>query len=62
MMREFMDYVRSAFYDATGWNRESSYSSLNSTADGTAIDTTMRSSSTDRLQRSSTLTLRGASD
>ncbi|CRK46730.1 hypothetical protein BN1723_020107, partial [Verticillium longisporum] len=32
-MREFMDYVRGAFYEATGWNRESSYSSLNSTAD-----------------------------
>ncbi|KAM0323253.1 hypothetical protein ACHAQA_008844 [Verticillium albo-atrum] len=32
-MREFMDYVRNAFYEATGWNRESSYSSLNSTAD-----------------------------
>ncbi|KAL2760952.1 hypothetical protein ACRALDRAFT_1078541 [Sodiomyces alcalophilus JCM 7366] len=31
-MHEFMDYVRNAFYDATGWNRESSYSSLNSTA------------------------------
>ncbi|ROT42041.1 hypothetical protein SODALDRAFT_326203 [Sodiomyces alkalinus F11] len=31
-MHEFMDYVRSAFYDATDWNRESSYSSLNSTA------------------------------
>ncbi|EEY14339.1 mitochondrial inheritance component MDM10 [Verticillium alfalfae VaMs.102] len=28
-----MDYVRGAFYEATGWNRESSYSSLNSTAD-----------------------------
>jgi mitochondrial distribution and morphology protein 10 len=33
-MREFMDYVRSAFYNATNWNRESSYASLNSTANG----------------------------
>lgn len=36
-MREFMDYVRNAFYEATGWDRESSYSSLNSTADGTLL-------------------------
>jgi distribution and morphology protein 10 len=33
-MREFMDYVHSAFYDATGWNRDNSYAALNSTADG----------------------------
>ncbi|KAH6689869.1 mitochondrial inheritance component MDM10 [Plectosphaerella plurivora] len=32
-MRQFMDYIRSAFYDATNWNRESSYKSLNTTAD-----------------------------
>ncbi|OHF03783.1 hypothetical protein CORC01_01102 [Colletotrichum orchidophilum] len=32
-MREFMSYVQSAFYDATGWNRDNSYSSLNATAD-----------------------------
>ena len=38
-MREFMDYVHSAFYEATGWNRENSYAALNSTSDG------MRSSS-----------------
>ncbi|CCF34360.1 hypothetical protein CH063_01127 [Colletotrichum higginsianum] len=34
-MREFMSYVQSAFYEATGWNRDNSYSSLNATADGT---------------------------
>lgn len=33
-MREFMSYVQSAFYDATGWNRDNSYSTLNATADG----------------------------
>ncbi|KAH7041368.1 mitochondrial inheritance component MDM10 [Microdochium trichocladiopsis] len=32
-MREFMDYIQSAFYSATGWNRESSYSTLNATSD-----------------------------
>ncbi|KXH28871.1 hypothetical protein CSIM01_03521 [Colletotrichum simmondsii] len=32
-MREFMSYVQSAFYDATGWNRDNSYSTLNATAD-----------------------------
>ncbi|KAI1761473.1 hypothetical protein GGR53DRAFT_27100 [Hypoxylon sp. FL1150] len=32
-MREFMDYIQSAFYAATGWNRDSSYSSLNTTSD-----------------------------
>ncbi|KAK2001155.1 hypothetical protein LX36DRAFT_570841 [Colletotrichum falcatum] len=32
-MREFMSYVQSAFYEATGWNRDNSYSSLNVTAD-----------------------------
>jgi distribution and morphology protein 10 len=32
-MREFMDYVHSAFYEATGWNRENSYAALNSTSD-----------------------------
>ncbi|KAI9148037.1 Mitochondrial distribution and morphology protein 10 [Paramyrothecium foliicola] len=32
-MREFMDYVHSAFYEATGWNRENSYAALNSTPD-----------------------------
>ncbi|KAK8076652.1 putative mitochondrial inheritance component MDM10 [Apiospora phragmitis] len=31
-MREFMDYIQSAFYTATGWNRDNSYSSLNATA------------------------------
>ncbi|OLN83750.1 Mitochondrial distribution and morphology protein 10 [Colletotrichum chlorophyti] len=32
-MREFMSYVQSAFYEATGWHRDNSYSSLNATAD-----------------------------
>lgn len=32
-MREFMDYVHSAFYEATGWNRDNSYAALNSTTD-----------------------------
>ncbi|KAK8108527.1 hypothetical protein PG984_014328 [Apiospora sp. TS-2023a] len=31
-MREFMDYIQSAFYTATGWNCDNSYSSLNATA------------------------------
>lgn len=29
-----MAYVQNAFYDATGWTQDNSYSSLNSTADG----------------------------
>ncbi|KAF4980295.1 hypothetical protein FZEAL_3666 [Fusarium zealandicum] len=32
-MREFMDYVHSAFYEATGWNRDNSYAALNATTD-----------------------------
>ena len=32
-MREFMDYVQSAFYAGTGWDRDNSYSSLNATSD-----------------------------
>ncbi|KAH6603527.1 hypothetical protein Trco_008302 [Trichoderma cornu-damae] len=32
-MREFMDYVHSAFYEATGWRRDNSYAALNSTTD-----------------------------
>ncbi|KAF5022591.1 hypothetical protein F66182_5337 [Fusarium sp. NRRL 66182] len=32
-MREFMDYVHSAFYEATGWNRDNSYAALNATSD-----------------------------
>ncbi|KAI0551070.1 hypothetical protein F4679DRAFT_178937 [Xylaria curta] len=32
-MREFMDYIQSAFYGATGWDRDNSYSTLNSTSD-----------------------------
>ena len=33
-MRQFMDYVHSAFYEATGWNRDNSYAALNSTSEG----------------------------
>ena len=33
-MREFMDYVHSAFYEATGWDHDNSYATLNATADG----------------------------
>ncbi|KAI8626113.1 hypothetical protein F5Y19DRAFT_232937 [Xylariaceae sp. FL1651] len=32
-MRQFMDYIQSAFYGATGWSRENSYSTLNATSD-----------------------------
>ncbi|KAI1435149.1 hypothetical protein GGR50DRAFT_694482 [Xylaria sp. CBS 124048] len=32
-MREFMDYIQSAFYGATGWNRDNSYSTLIATSD-----------------------------
>ncbi|KAG6016298.1 hypothetical protein E4U43_003944 [Claviceps pusilla] len=32
-MREFMDYVHSAFYQATGWSRDNSYAALNGTSD-----------------------------
>lgn len=32
-MRDFMDYVHSAFYEATGWTRDNSYAALNSTPD-----------------------------
>ncbi|KAI0417014.1 hypothetical protein F5X98DRAFT_165527 [Xylaria grammica] len=32
-MREFMDYIQSAFYGATGWNRDNSYATLNATSD-----------------------------
>ncbi|OAA74157.1 hypothetical protein ISF_01058 [Cordyceps fumosorosea ARSEF 2679] len=32
-MREFMDYVHSAFYEATGWSRDNSYAALNATSD-----------------------------
>ncbi|KAI0143520.1 hypothetical protein GGR57DRAFT_347799 [Xylariaceae sp. FL1272] len=31
-MREFMDYIQSAFYGATGWSRDNSYSTLNATS------------------------------
>ena len=34
-MREFMDYVHSSFYDATGWDRDNTYAALNATSDGT---------------------------
>ncbi|KAL5615049.1 hypothetical protein BROUX41_005113 [Berkeleyomyces rouxiae] len=33
-MKEFMEAVQQAFYDATGWHRDNSYSSLDATADG----------------------------
>lgn len=36
-MREFMDYVHSAFYEATGWNRDNSYAALNVTSDGKTL-------------------------
>merc|ERR1712000_789834 len=32
-MREFMDYVHSAFYKATGWSADNSYAALNQTPD-----------------------------
>ncbi|KAH8178568.1 mitochondrial distribution and morphology protein 10 domain-containing protein [Sarocladium implicatum] len=32
-MREFMDYVHSSFYDATGWHRDNTYAALNATSD-----------------------------
>ncbi|KAH8167733.1 hypothetical protein CIB48_g528 [Xylaria polymorpha] len=32
-MRGFMDYIQSAFYSATGWGRDNSYSTLNATSD-----------------------------
>ncbi|KND89053.1 Mitochondrial distribution and morphology protein 10 [Tolypocladium ophioglossoides CBS 100239] len=32
-MREFMDYVHSAFYEATGWSRDNTYAALNATSD-----------------------------
>ncbi|KAI1306563.1 hypothetical protein F5Y03DRAFT_134154 [Xylaria venustula] len=32
-MRQFMDYIQSAFYGATGWDRDNSYSTLNATSD-----------------------------
>ncbi|KAG6284421.1 hypothetical protein E4U46_007113 [Claviceps purpurea] len=31
-MREFMDYVHSAFYEATGWSRDNSYAALDGTS------------------------------
>ena len=33
-MRPFMDHVQTAFYEATGWSHDSSYSALNATSDG----------------------------
>ncbi|KYK62017.1 hypothetical protein DCS_03162 [Drechmeria coniospora] len=32
-MREFMDHVHGAFYEATGWRRDNSYAALNATSD-----------------------------
>ncbi|KAG6117743.1 hypothetical protein E4U13_000817 [Claviceps humidiphila] len=37
-MREFMDYVHSAFYEATGWSRDNSYAALDGTSAGTVND------------------------
>jgi mitochondrial distribution and morphology protein 10 len=39
-MRDFMDYVHSAFYEATGWTRDNSYAALNSTPDGMFMPST----------------------
>lgn len=36
-MLEFMDYVQFAFYNATKWNYENSYSQLTATAKGTCF-------------------------
>jgi hypothetical protein len=33
-MLEFMDYVQNAFYEASNWNLENSYSQLTATARG----------------------------
>jgi len=33
-MLGFMDYVQSAFYEASHWNRDNSYGTLNATAQG----------------------------
>ncbi|GAP88834.1 putative mitochondrial distribution and morphology protein 10 [Rosellinia necatrix] len=41
-MREFMEYIQSAFYGATGWNRDNSYSALNATSDALLGFTTPR--------------------
>ncbi|KJZ74747.1 hypothetical protein HIM_05864 [Hirsutella minnesotensis 3608] len=32
-MREFMDHVHAAFYEATGWSRDNSYAALNASSD-----------------------------
>jgi mitochondrial distribution and morphology protein 10 len=34
-MLDFMDYIQRAFFAASKWNVDDSYSSLNSTAEGT---------------------------
>lgn len=41
-MRQFMEYIQSAFYGATGWNRDNSYSTLNATSDALLHFTTPR--------------------
>lgn len=33
-MREFMEHVHAAFYEATGWSRDNSYAALNAIPDG----------------------------
>ena len=64
-MREFMDYVHSAFYKATGWSADNSYAALNQTPDGAHSLSLpwLRSMKaiTDALQRFSTFQLRVAS-
>jgi distribution and morphology protein 10 len=41
-MREFMDNITNAFFAATGWNRDNSYSELNATTNG-KVDTMLPS-------------------
>jgi len=36
-MLGFMDYIQNAFYNASGWNRDNSYSSITATAQGTVF-------------------------
>lgn len=38
-MLGFMDYVQKAFYEASHWNHDNSYSTLTATAQGTAYQT-----------------------
>lgn len=36
-MRDFMDHVYAAFYEATGWSRDNSYAALNAIPDGERV-------------------------